>query len=156
MGTVKVKRERFGPFRKPTQPIVPESSKYIDTQPKIAQLPIVRRKQSVGNFCLPVRVAFRSLAMGSSLSQVRTKRDRGIFLCTPHTKEILMQRLVWKKYISKYSKTKITISRKFTYARILWDCWIPLAIISLRNIYILYFIIPFVAHKSFNSFVARK
>lgn len=56
-----------------------------------------------------------------------------------------------KKYISKYSKTKITISRKFTYARILWDCWIPLAIISLRNIYILYFIIPLVAHKSFNK-----
>lgn len=48
------------------------SSKYIDTQPKIAQLPIVRRKQSVGNFCLPARVAFRSLAMGSSLPQVRT------------------------------------------------------------------------------------
>lgn len=33
---------------------------------------------------------------------------------------------------------------------------IPLIIISLRNIYILYFIIPLVAHKSFNSFVARK
>lgn len=155
MGTVKVKRERFGPFRKPTQPIVPESSKYIDTQPKIAQLPIVRRKQSVGNFCLPVRVAFRSLAMGSSLSQVRTKRDRGIFLCTRHKGDSYAASCM-KKHISKYSKTKITISRKFTYARILWDCWIPLTIISLRNIYILYFIIPFVAHKSFNSFVARK
>lgn len=102
MGTVKVKRERFGPFRKPTQPIVPESSKYIDTQPKIAQLPIVRRKQSVGNFCLPVRVAFRSLAMGSSLSQVRTKRDRGIFLCTRHKGDSYAASCMKKIYIEVF------------------------------------------------------
>lgn len=102
MRTVKVKRERFGPFRKPTQPIVPESSKYIDTQPKIAQLPIVRRKQSVGNFCLPVRVAFRSLAMGSSLSQVRTKRDRGIFLCTRHKGDTYAASCMKKIYIEVF------------------------------------------------------
>lgn len=156
MGTVKVKRERFGPFRKPTQPIVPESSKYIDTQPKIAQLPIVRRKQSVGNFCLPVRVAFRSLAMGSSLSQVRTKRDRGIFLCTRHKGDSYAASCMKKIYIEVFQDQDNNFTQIYLCANSMRLLMIPLIIISLRNIYILYFIIPLVAHKSFNSFVARK
>lgn len=87
-GCVKVKRKRSGPFRKPTRPIVPQSSKYIDTRPKIAQLPIVRRKQSVGNFCLPVRVASRSLAMGSSSSQVRTRFKESFYVRVSIKKDI--------------------------------------------------------------------